>query len=79
MVVLDALPQHLDVQTLTVMHVAFAWIISQDAIDHDLLFALIEPPVFAAEGVPSLTRSLCRAWRQVEPRCDTDAARQHPL
>ena len=67
MVILQALPQHSEAQTLAVMHVSLAGIISQNSVDHDLLLSLIEPPVLAAEWIPIFARCLSRAWGQVKP------------
>lgn len=47
-VIADGLPEEFRGQGLTVVHGALAGIVTQNAVDHDLLLALVEPAVFAA-------------------------------
>ena len=45
-------------------------IVADDAVDHDVLLALVEPAFLAAEPAPGLGRR----WRQVQERDETNAA-----
>lgn len=57
------------------MHVAFAGVVADDAVDHDFLLALVEPAFFAAE--PAL--GLRRGGGQVDEGNEPDEAREHAL
>jgi len=48
------------------------WIIANHTVDHDLLFALIEPAILSAHWAGCL----CRRGRKIEIRCDADQAGQ---
>jgi len=54
-VILETLPEHAEREGLSVVHVSFAGVVSQDSVDHDLFFSFVEPAIFAAE----LGGSLC--------------------
>lgn len=55
------------------MHIALARIIAKNSVDHDLLFALVEPTFFPPQRVPAFLYScLCRRGWQVEPGNNTD-------
>lgn len=72
-VVFQTFPDHCETQSLPIMHVALGRVIAQDAIDHDLLLVLVEPPVFAAKFAGSLRRRR----RKIEPGSDADEAGEH--
>ena len=74
-VVAEAVPEGLGRQRLPVVHVAFAGVVAQDAVDHDALLALVEPAVAAAEPAPRLRGRR----RQVQEGHEADAARQEAL
>lgn len=57
-------------KTLTIVHVALAGIVSQDSIDHDLLFALCKPSILPSEPACGLSR---RRW-EVKVGDDADEA-----
>lgn len=72
MVVLEALPEHAGRESLSVVHVSFAGVISQHSVDHDFFFSFIEPAVLAAKS----GRGLGGGRWNVEPRYDSDKAGQ---
>lgn len=73
MVITQTIPQHSQTETLSIIHIALGRIVAQNAIDHDLFFALVEPAVFAAEA------GCCLRWggREVEPGYYADEAGEH--
>lgn len=74
-VVAEGLPQQARREALPVVHAALGRVVTQDAVDHDLLLALGEPSVLAAE-VPFRLR---RGRGQVKPGEDADDAGQPTL
>lgn len=55
-IIRQAVPECLGRQRLTVVHVALAGIVADDAINHDVLLALVEPAFFASESALGLRR-----------------------
>ena len=53
-VVCEAVPERFRGQGLPVVHVAFAGVVAEDAVDHDGFLALAEPAFFAPEPAPGL-------------------------
>lgn len=74
-VIAQALPEHYRRQSLTVVHVTFAGIVSQNTIHHDFLLPLVEPPFEPTELGSCLSR---RRW-QVPPGHDADESSQCSL
>jgi hypothetical protein len=62
-VVLETLPEHAQRECLSVVHISFTGIVSQDSVDHDLFFSFVEPAVLATE----FGGGLCGRWWNVEP------------
>lgn len=50
----DGLPEQLQANSLTVVHVALAWVIPEQAVDENLFFSLGKPPILSTEEAPSL-------------------------
>ena len=69
-VVCQTVPEGFRRQRLAVVHVAFAGVVADDAVDHDVFFALAEPAFFASEPALGL------GWRrgQVQEGNEADAA-----
>ena len=72
-VVFEAPPKHGERDGLTIVHAALAGIVTKDAVDHDLFFALVEPTILAAEFRRSLGR---RRWN-VEIGYDANDSGNH--
>lgn len=69
-VVLQCFPEEFWCDRLAIVHAAFAGVVAENAVNHDLLLALIEPPLFTPE------QACCLCWRGWHPEGgdDTDHA-----
>ena len=72
--VVTYLPEQTECNCLTVVHIAFAWIVTEDAIHHDFLLAFSEPPLRS----PPAFR-LRRGWSHHEYRPNPNHQRENSL